>query len=181
MAVARKMQDWVAAEISSRLAQHGSDLSASGKGKFFKGGWRRVSVDVHIESEAFGLVLALDPKHLNTFGKNALNCLNDLSAFSANLHGRFPLCVAGGIIGVREDLISSARLQDWYNILPRASGREAVYEQHALMETCGLAVYQCDPPQLHPQIPPPTGDLRKLRADYVFDRAVELLLRRHVV
>ncbi len=181
-AIAQKMQDWVSSEINERLKAHGSNLRASGNAKYFSGGWRRVSVDVHIESPESGLVLALDPKHfqsLDSLGKNWKNGLNDLIALVANLHARFPLCVAGGIIGVEMSQISQEILDDMQEIIPRASGRAEPHEQEGRMEVCGLVVYSCGAggPKFDVAVPPPKSSLR---VETVFDTAVNQLLERHV-
>ena len=172
--IAQYMQDWIAAEINRRLENRGfSKLNAESKGHRFCGGWRGVSVDVHVSSRELGLVLAMDPKHLQSaesIKKNWKNALNDLVAFAGNLHARFPMCVVGGIFGFERSQVSSGLLKDMYGILRRV-------EQQGQLDVCGIVVYECGPPRLSLGIPP-KGNC--LRIEEVLDRAIELLAQRYV-
>ena len=180
MNVVRVMQDWVAEEMNERLEAHGLKIRAESKERRYTGGWRNVKVDVHIGTRELGLVLAIDPKHLRSresIRKNWKNMLNDLVAFSANFHSRFPLCVVGGVLGFEKTQATQEMLSEIYSILSRVAIRKQASDQHDLMEAFGLAVYECDPPRLSPSIPPPRNPLR---CKHAFDRMVELLIQRYV-
>lgn len=180
MQISQAMQDWAAAEINVRLEGLHVDLRASSKPKNFAGGWRAISVDVHIETEEHGLVLALDPKHLQSkesIGQNWRNTLNDLIAFAANFHSRFPMSVVGGMIGLSRAEATQDQLDEMYAILKRVAIRQKPSDDFALLEGFGLIVYDCHPRRLSPDTPPP-GD--PLRADIMLTRMVDLLVQRHV-
>jgi hypothetical protein len=180
MQISQAMQDWAAAEINLRLEGFHVNLRASPNPKNFAGGWRVISVDVHVETPEHGLVLAVDPKHLQSktsIGQNWRNTLNDLIAFAANFHARFPMSVVGGMIGFNRAEASQESLDEMYAILKRIAVREKPSDDFALLEAFGLIVYDCHPQRLSPDTPPP-GD--PLRADMMIGRMVDLLIQRHV-
>lgn len=180
MDIVREMQAWAGAEINKRLEAYGMKLRAECKEHRYTGGWRSVKVDVHIGTKELGLVLALDPKHLRSMTsirKNWKNMLNDLVAFSANFHSRFPMCVVGGLLGFEKNQATQARLDEIYSILAHVAIRKQASDQHDLMEAFGLAVYECGSLRLSPSIPPPR---HPLRCETMFDRLVELLIQRYV-
>ena len=180
MQVVRSMQDWVSEEINRRLEAHGLEIRTKSREHRFIGGWRSVGVDVHIGTREMGLILAVDPKHLRSMQsirKNWKNMLNDLVAFSANFHSRFPMCVVGGVLGFEKSQATQEMLNEIYSILSHVAIRQKASDQHDLLEAFGLAVYECEPPRLSPSIPPPRHPLRCERA---FDRIVELLIQRYI-
>ena len=74
-------------------------------GRNFLGAIRWQEVDVWMSNDEGGLILAVDPKHFqskDSLNKNWKNGHNDLTAFSTNLHERFPMCVVGGVISFPE-------------------------------------------------------------------------------
>ena len=180
MGIVKAMQDWVGAEINRRLEAYGMKTRAESKELRYKGGWRSVKVDIHIGSRELGLVLALDSKHLRSMvsiRKNWKNMLNDLVAFSANFHSRFPMCVVGGLVGFEKSQATSEMLSDMYSILSHVAIRKQASDQHDLLEALGLAVYECAHLRLSPSVPPPRSPFR---CELAFDRLVELLIQRYV-
>jgi hypothetical protein len=179
MAIAQAMQDWVCDEINQRLAKHGSQLKANPKAHGYVGGWRTISVDIHIGESKFGLLLAVDPKHLQgqSVEKNWNNTLNDLIAFSANFHTRFPLCVVGGMIGFkRSDIKNPNKLKDMYSVVEHVATRDRPTDPLNLLEAFSFVAYECNPFGLSPNVPPPGSNLR---ADKAIDRMVDLLIQRN--
>ena len=180
MAVSQEMQNWVAEEINERLEARGSNLRAESRARRYAGGWRSVSVDVHINTQELGLVLALDPKHLqsrSSIDKNWKNMLNDLVAFSGNLHSRFPNCVVGGVVGFEIQQTDSSMLDEMYDIVKRVAVRERVLDPQDLMEGFAIVVYDCGRHRLVPDIPPINSPLR---ASNMFERVADLVTRRYV-
>jgi hypothetical protein len=180
MAISQSMQDWVSQEINERLEGYGSDLRSVSKGKRYAGGWRSVSVDVHIQKPEQGLILALDPKHLQSrtsVNKNWKNMLNDLVAFSGNLHSRFPSCVVGGIVAFNKSEATQDTLKEMYSIIDRVAVRQSQTEANDLMEGFAIVIYDCDRERLVPDTPPRHS---KLRSDKMFERMAELVVRRYV-
>ena len=180
MEIVRIMQDWVGTEINNRLEAYGLKIRAESKERRYRGGWRSVKVDVHIGTRELGLILAVDPKHLRSrqsIRKNWKNMLNDLVAFSANFHSRFPMCVVGGVLGFEKSQATQEMLDVIYSIFNHVAIRKQASDQHDLLEAFGLAIYECNPPRLSPNTPPPR---HPLRCEQAFDRIVELLIQRYV-
>lgn len=180
MQISQLMQDWAAHEINERLEANNLDIRATSVPEKYAGGWRNIKVDVSIGSKKIGLILAFDPKHLQSQGsirRNWKNTLNDLIAFSANFHSRFPTCVIGGMIGFDKSQVNERILDDMYSILKHVGIRDKPSDQHNLLEAIALAVYECDPIRLSPNVPPPNSPLR---CTFAFDRIVDLLIQRYV-
>lgn len=180
MGIARVMQSWAADEINQRLQRHHITLRANSTGKKFAGGWRGVSVDVHIETVQHGLILALDPKHLQSkesVKKNWKNTLNDLLALASNIHSRFPICVVGGMIGFNKAESDQNMLREMYSILNHVAIRDKATEEYGFMEAFALVIYECDPISLSPNIPPRGS---QLRAGAALDRLVNIFVQRYV-
>jgi hypothetical protein len=183
IAIAQEMQNWAAEEINERLEAYHLDLHADSKGCRYTGGWRSCSVDVHINTKELGLILAVDPKHLQSkesINKNWKNMLNDLVAFAGNIHSRFPMCVVGGVVGFEKSQTDAGMLDDMFSIVSKVAVRNAPTDQYALLEGFTIVVYDCNPRRLSPDIPPPTGNNSLFRASNVFNHMVDLLVQRHV-
>jgi hypothetical protein len=94
-----------------------------------------------------GLALAVDPKHFQSeksFDKNWKNGLNDLVAFSTNLHERFPACAVGGFISFPEWATRPPSLRQIHSICARAIPRDRPLNAYGKFEGLGLAVYGAD-------------------------------------
>jgi hypothetical protein len=114
------------------------------KGKRFLGALRWQEVDVWLTNPETGLALAVDPKQFQSeksFDKNWKNGLNDLLAFSTNLHERFPGCAVGGFISFPEWATRPQSLQQIHGICARAIPRERPLNAYGKFEGLGLAVY----------------------------------------
>lgn len=185
MNIAEKMQDWVREQIEARLEERLDDkafgkLEISSVGKQYAGGWRSVSVDVHVRTEKTGLLLAADPKHLQSgksIAKNWKNMLNDILAFAGNLHTRYPMAVVGAALGFSEAQAEESTLKEMYSIFERVATRTLPSDVATNLEGFAIMVYECDPPRLSPSIPP-TGN--PFRFDTAFDRMASLFVQRFV-
>lgn len=180
MSISAKMQEWVASEIEERLESYNLDLEVEPKEKRYAGAWRSIPVDVHVSTPRLGLVLAIDPKHLQSsgsIGRNWKNMLNDIIAFGGNLHGRFPMCVVGAVVGFNAEEIDEDTLADMYSIIGKVAVRESPSEQSALLEGLAIIAYECEPPRISPTIPPPQSPFRY---SATFDKMAKLIVQRFV-
>jgi hypothetical protein len=108
------------------------------------GAVRKQEVDVWIAHPDAGLVLACDPKHLqskDSLGKNWKNTHNDLVAFASNLHERFPLCAVGGVIAYPEWAGTPSVLQQMHGICCRSIPRDRPLNAYGKFEGFALVVY----------------------------------------
>lgn len=180
MQIQNTMQEWVAEQLRERLEAHSlSHLKVDPKRKSYAGGWRSVAVNVHIQSEELGLVLAVEPKHLQSnvsASKNWKNMLNDLVAFAGNIHSRFPMCVVGGVLGLSHD-VGNKVLEEMYSIVNKVAIRQTSIEPNNLLEGFGIIVYECSSPRISPAAPPPNSPYR---INIMLDHMVEMLHQRYV-
>ena len=144
------IQHWVADCIQHYLTQLIEpkilkDWSIVWRGKKnFMGAVRWQEVDVWIANPDAGLVLACDPKHLqsrDSLGKNWKNTHNDLVAFSSNLHERFPLCAVGGVIAYPEWAGSPTILEQMHGICSRSIPRDKPLNAYGKFEGFALVIY----------------------------------------
>jgi hypothetical protein len=180
MAISSKMQDWVAEEIQQRLDTAGLKLKVESKQKTYAGAWRNIPVDVHVHTDSLGLAVAIDPKHLQSresINKNWKNMLNDIIAFGANMHGRYPMCVVGAVVGFNAAEMDNSTLEDMFSIIGKVAIRESPSEQTALLEGLALVGYECEPRRLSITTPRPASPFWYAK---VFDRMAGLVVQRFV-
>lgn len=147
------LQNWVAECVKSHLSQLVEPkileewlIVWKGK-KNFLGGVRWHEVDVWISTPETGLVLAVDPKHFqskDSLGKNWKNGHNDLVAFATNLHERFPLCAAGGVIAFPEWAATKGILFQMHGICSRSIPREKPLNSYGKFEGFALVIYNAE-------------------------------------
>ena len=181
--LASVLQKWAAKCIESRLRQISpeDEHEIHFRGKQFLGGIRKQEVDVWIWDEHAGLILAVDPKHFqsqDSFRKNWQNGLNDLMAFSTNLHERFPMAATGGVITFPEWAASESDRRKIHEICKRSVPREKPLNAYGKFEGFALAIYSKDKDLIWPY--PERSPLRPETAfsnlaSVVYDRAITLL------
>jgi len=144
--LANSLQKWTA----HCIAYHLQEIVPEGKwkiehqGKKFLGAMRNQEVDVWIWDERAGLILAADPKHFqsqDSFRKNWQNGLNDLVAFSTNMHERFPMCAVAGVIAFPEWAAVESDRKKIYNICQRSVSREKPLNAYGKFEAFTLVIY----------------------------------------
>ena len=151
------------------------------KGKRFLGAMRNQEVDNWLWDDRAGLILAADPKHFqsqDSFRKNWQNGLNDLIAFSTNLHERFPMCAVLGVIAFPRWAVTEADLTKIHNICGRSIPRERPLNAYGKFESFALTIYSEGKDLIWPFEPEsplkPSHAFANI-ADCVFSRTISLL------
>ncbi|HUT52780.1 MAG TPA: hypothetical protein VM658_05260 [bacterium] len=145
-ALANVLQEWTAKCIETHLREIVPEgkWKIQHKGKRFLGAIRNQEVDNWLWDDRAGLILAADPKHFqsqDSFRKNWQNGLNDLLAFTTNLHERFPMCAVLGVISFPEWAVTESDLKKVLNICKRSVPRERPNNAYGKFEGFALAIY----------------------------------------
>lgn len=194
-ALANALQQWTACCITVHLKRilreesrtdlltkiRGEPWIIHYKGSRFLGAVRRQEVDVWLFTDDAGLVLAVDPKHFqsyNSWRKNWQNGLNDLIAFATNLHERFPTCAMGGVIAFPGWFASDHDMRKMHGICMRAIPRTQSSNAYGRFEGFAIVTYAEDGSliwQLDDDSPlKPQNSFRAL-AEVIFARTIALL------